>query len=188
MTEVFSDAIDSLGIPYEGIGIGYGDGVIDNERYGMRKFLYYNWNFGINGRPTLASHYYNYMQGFWKNGQRMAYSGDGLSAGSGANLEIAADYMFPGDTDPINGERSGLKLTIGPKFCQQPRETDCSFKARAPSPWSLRTTTASQWGWFGQGPRRDPFESVQLLRIADDKAQACSTTALKSCQARMLRM
>ena len=55
LTDVFSDAIDSLGIPYEGIGIGYGDGVVDNERYGMRKFLYYNWNFGINGQPTLAS-------------------------------------------------------------------------------------------------------------------------------------
>ena len=28
------DAVDSLGIPYDGIGIGYGDGVVDNERYG----------------------------------------------------------------------------------------------------------------------------------------------------------
>ena len=42
LTSVFTDAIDSLGIPYRGIGIGYGDGVVDNERYGMRKFLYYN--------------------------------------------------------------------------------------------------------------------------------------------------
>ena len=44
LTSVFTDAVDSLGIPYRGIGIGYGDGVIDNERYGMRKFLYYNWS------------------------------------------------------------------------------------------------------------------------------------------------
>ena len=68
MTTVFSDAIDPLGIPYQGIGIGYGDGVIDNERYGMRKFIYYNWNFGINGKPTLAAQYYNYMRSFGKTG------------------------------------------------------------------------------------------------------------------------
>ena len=45
----------------------------------MRKFIYYNWNFGINGQPTLAAQYYNYMRGYWKNGQRMAYGGDGLT-------------------------------------------------------------------------------------------------------------
>ena len=27
---------------YKGLGIGYGDGVVDNERYGMRAFIYYN--------------------------------------------------------------------------------------------------------------------------------------------------
>ena len=71
LTEVFTDAIDSLGIPYEGIGIGYGDGVVDNERFGMRRFVYYN-NSGnnINGEPTTPLHYYNYMNGIWKNGQK----------------------------------------------------------------------------------------------------------------------
>ena len=38
LTENSADAIDSLGIPYQGIGIGYGDGVVDNERFGMRSF------------------------------------------------------------------------------------------------------------------------------------------------------
>ena len=45
LTTNFSDAVDSLGIPYAGIGIGYGDGVIDNERFGMRRFVYYNNRF-----------------------------------------------------------------------------------------------------------------------------------------------
>ena len=40
LTENIQDAIDSNGIPYSGLGIGYGDGIIDNERYGMRKFVY----------------------------------------------------------------------------------------------------------------------------------------------------
>ena len=103
LTTNFSDAVDSLGIPYQGIGIGYGDGVIDNERFGMRKFLYHNFgSSGLQGLPSLAPDFYNYMTGFWLNGQRMAYGGDALNPGSGADLGIAADYMFPGDTDTFN--------------------------------------------------------------------------------------
>ncbi|MCH2197485.1 MAG: hypothetical protein MK081_01780 [Flavobacteriales bacterium] len=72
LTTDFQDAVDSLGIPYRGIGIGYGDNVIDNERFGMRRFVYYN-NSGnnINGEPSIPTHYYNYMNGIWKNGQKM---------------------------------------------------------------------------------------------------------------------
>ena len=29
------------GIVYRGIGVGYSDGIIDNERFGMRRFTYY---------------------------------------------------------------------------------------------------------------------------------------------------
>jgi hypothetical protein len=32
------------GIVYKGIGVGYGDGVVDNERFGMRRFIYHNNN------------------------------------------------------------------------------------------------------------------------------------------------
>ena len=77
----------------------------------MRRFVYYNNGFGVNGQPTQALHYYNYMNGIWKNGQRMAYGGDGISAGTGANLEIPADYMFPGDTDPYNWGTQGVNVT-----------------------------------------------------------------------------
>ena len=110
LTANFSNAVDSLGIPYEGIGIGYGDGVVDNERFGMRRFIYFNWGSGPNTLPTTAGHFYNYMRGYWKNGQRMAYGGDGLNAGTGADLEIPADYMFPGDTDPYQWGTEGVPV------------------------------------------------------------------------------
>jgi hypothetical protein len=42
LTQIVQDALDSNGIPYSGLGIGYGDGIVDNERYGMRKFVFYN--------------------------------------------------------------------------------------------------------------------------------------------------
>lgn len=101
LTTDIIDAIDQDGIPYKGLGIGYGDGVTDNERFGMRKFVYYNNSQNpVNGEPALPSHFYNYMRGFWKNGQRMAYGGNGAS---GPNVtDVPADYMFPDDTDPLH--------------------------------------------------------------------------------------
>ena len=174
LTEVFTDAIDSLGIPYDGIGIGYGDGVIDNERYGMRKFLYFNWNFGVNGQPTLASHYYNYMRGYWKNGQRMAYGGDGLTASTGANLDIPADYMFPGETDPYQWGTVGIPVEPWTEFEAGNPPGDRLFLQSA-GPFTLEPgdynniTVGMVWARASGG---EPFESVKLLRLADDKAQA----------------
>ncbi|MDA0904069.1 MAG: T9SS C-terminal target domain-containing protein, partial [Bacteroidetes bacterium] len=174
LTDVFTDAIDSLGIPYDGIGIGYGDGVVDNERYGMRKFLYFNWNYGVNGQPTLASHYYNYMRGFWKNGQRMAYGGDGLNASTGADLAIPADYMFPGDTDPYQWGTVGIQVDPWTEFGAGNPPGDRLFLQSA-GPFTLEPgdynniTVGMVWARASGG---EPFESVKLLRLADDKAQA----------------
>ena len=174
LTTNFSDAIDSLGIPYQGIGIGYGDGIIDNERYGMRKFIYYNWNFGINGQPTLAAQYYNYMRGFWKNGQRMAYGGDGLTAATGADLEIPADYMFPDDTDPYAWGTSGVDVEPWTEVGAGNPPGDRLFLQSA-GPFTLEPgdynniTVGMVWARATGG---EPFESVELLRLADDKAQS----------------
>ena len=174
LTTVFTDAVDSLGIPYDGIGIGYGDGVVDNERYGMRKFLYYNWNFGVNGQPTQALHYYNYMKGFWKNGQRMAYGGDGISAGTGANLEIPADYMFPGDTDPYRWGTQGVNVEDWSEYETGNPAGDRLFLQSA-GPFTLEPgdyNNITVGMIYARANSGEPFESVKLLRLADDKAQS----------------
>jgi hypothetical protein len=175
LTLDFSDAQDSLGIPYRGIGIGYGDGVIDNERFGMRKFLYYN-NSGnsINGEPTTALDYYNYMKGFWKNGQRMAYGGDGLNPNLGADLSIEADYMFPGDTDPNAWGTQGTPVDPWTEVGEGNPANDRRFMQSAgpftlePGDWNNITVGMV----YGRATAGEPFESVEIVRIADDKAQA----------------
>ena len=47
------------GIPYKGLGIGYGDGIADNERYGMKRFTYFD---SLNDRfdPQTAPEYWLY--------------------------------------------------------------------------------------------------------------------------------
>lgn len=88
-------------------GLGYHDPnaldpdtIVDNERFGMRRFVYYNNSGGNNGNPSLAIHYYNYMRGIWQNGQRMRHGGDGLNATGVEDIPTA--FMFPGDSDPLH--------------------------------------------------------------------------------------
>ena len=104
----------------------------------------------------------------------MAYGGDGLSAGSGANLEIAADYMFPGDTDPYQWGTVGVEVDDWTEISANNPAGDRLFLQSA-GPFTLEPgdynniTVGMVWARATGG---EPFESVQLLRIADDKAQA----------------
>ena len=104
----YQAAINGDGMPYKGIGIGYGDDVIDNERYGMRAFLYHNNSTGppATQDPSIATDYYNYLRGIWKDGTIMSYGGIGYDPGNAS--AVPAEYMLPGESDPIGWGTSGL--------------------------------------------------------------------------------
>ena len=142
-------------------GFGFGDGIIDNERFGMTNFLYYQNNSNsVNGNPSGASDYYKYMTTTWRNGQPLSYGGDGTSA------SINAKYMFPGTSDPLGfgtalvpqspwdetsagnlpSDRRGLGMT-GPfkLYPSTPQEIDFAYVyARASSGGNLASVTAMQ--------------------------------------------
>ncbi len=87
-------------------GVGFGDGEVDNERYGMTKFLYFISSAGVQGDPQFADEYYKYMKAVWKDGTAMEYGGNGhISSGA---YGPACNFMFPGLSDPCywgtNGE------------------------------------------------------------------------------------
>ncbi|MFT4879030.1 MAG: hypothetical protein ACJAU0_000238 [Flavobacteriales bacterium] len=172
LTESISEAIAESGIPYSGIGIGYGDGIEDNERFGMRRFVYYNnGQDPENGEPTTPIHYYNYMNGIWKHGQKMVYGGDGVNVGT---TEIEADYMFPGDTDPLNWSTAGIATDEWTEQTAGNPSADRRFIQSA-GPFTLlpgdynNITMGVVWARATGG---GAFASVELLQEADDKAQA----------------
>lgn len=76
-------------------GTNYGDGIVDNERLGMSKFLSYNNDFSVTGNPVGAGDFYNYLSGTWKDATPWTYGGTGHLTGA------ACDYMFPGVSDPL---------------------------------------------------------------------------------------
>jgi len=85
------------------------DSLVDNERFGMRRFVYHNNSSADNGDPSASAHYYNYLRGIWKNGQRMLYGGDGLR-GPGTET-VPTDFMFPGVSDSLLWGTNGVSVT-----------------------------------------------------------------------------
>ena len=166
-------------------GIGYGDGVIDNERFGMRRFLYYsNTTNGANPNqtdPINASDYYNYLRGFWKDGTKFVYGGSGHISDPDANPLIPCDFMFPGTTDPLGWGTGGEPQPNWTEQTANNTPNDRRFVESA-GPFVLKPgavnniTVGVVWARSSNG---DPFQSVESLRTADDKAQALFENCFK---------
>ena len=159
-------------------GIGYGDGVIDNERFGMRRFLYYsNTTNGANPNqtdPIKATDYYNYLQGKWKDGTPFYYGGSGHISDPEANTSVESDFMFPGDTDPLGWGTGGIPQEPWTEQTAGNVPNDRRFLQSAGpfilKPGSVNNITVGVC--YARSTDVDPFASVEVLRRADDKAQA----------------
>ena len=170
LTTDISLANADKGIPYAGLGIGYGDGVVDNERFGMRRFGYFDRNLPANiyGDPNLAIDFYNYMLGYWLDGTPYTYGGDGHGG------TLVTDYCFPGDTDPYGWGQDG---TVMPDWTEV-SEGNIKFDRRffqAAGPFTLQPGALNNITFgvvYAKSTSGDPFQSVELVRKADDKAQA----------------
>ena len=166
-------------------GIGYGDGIVDNERFGMRRFLYYsNITNGANPNqtdPITASDYYNYLRGYWKDGSPFYYGGSGHISDSEADPSIQCDFMFPGDTDPLGWGTGGVPQAPWTEQSSNNPPNDRRFVESA-GPFVLKPgavnniTVGVVWARANSG---DPFASVEVLRRADDKAQALFENCFK---------
>lgn len=89
-------------------GSGFGDGEVDNERYGMNRFIYFNnGGFAYMTDPSIAPEYYDYLRGIWKDGSSMLYGGNGHSTSGGDPL-FPTRFMFPGDSDPCHWGTNGV--------------------------------------------------------------------------------
>ncbi|PLX02634.1 MAG: hypothetical protein C0595_10220 [Marinilabiliales bacterium] len=71
-------------------GQNFGDGIVDNERFGMTRFIYNNNSSGNTGDPNIAPEYYNYLKGLSKDGTPIFPDGPDCL------------FMFPGDSDPCD--------------------------------------------------------------------------------------
>lgn len=158
-------------------GVNFGNGIVDDERFGMRRFVYHN-NADAPGPymqdPRFAPQYYNYLQGIWLDNTKMLYGGNGHTS-TGA-YGPSCDFMFPGDTDVCDWGTGGLP-PAGPKYwteeVAQNKEGDRRFMQSA-GPFTLEPgavnyiTVGIPWARAASG---GPWASVKLLQVVDDKCQ-----------------
>ena len=173
------EARDQGGIPYKGIGIGYGDGIANNERFGMRAFIYFNRN-SPNANitdPANASHFYNYLRSIWKNGLDQTYGGTGYDE----NSSLRAYYMFPGDSDPVGWGTNCVPQPAWSETTPTPATPDRRFVQSA-GPFTLEPgayNNITVGVVYARAISGGAAASLGPLRVADDKAQALFDNCFK---------
>jgi hypothetical protein len=174
-------------------GVNFGDSIANNERFGMRRFVFHNNDNSNRGDPEKAPEYYRLLQGIWKDGTPMHY-GALAHPDYGGVLGPECDFMFPGTTDPCNwgvknptdrdffnyqdygGARGWIEETVA-----NDQPGDRRFMQSA-GPFTLRRgsvnyiTVGIPWARSYSG---GAWQSVELLKIADDKCQALFENCFK---------
>jgi len=174
------EAHEYLGIPYEGLGLGYGDGIADNERMGMRRFIYYTNGGGVQGDPQNAAEYYGYMQGEWGTSGNMHTFGDNGLSGS-----IPSNYMFPGNSDPAGwGTASAGQAPDDSEWSEitAGQDPDDRRFVQLAGPFTLRPGAVNNLTVgvvFGRSFNGDLLGSVDAMKVADTKAQSLFDACFK---------
>ncbi len=96
-------------------GNGFGDGVIDNEFWGLNGFTYFNNDGSVTGSPVNDQDYLNYLSGYWKDGTHMVHGGAGHQNSTTATT-IETTFMFPGQSDPLFFGSSGVATNTWTEF------------------------------------------------------------------------
>ncbi len=172
------EALNGLGYlnPLDSLTANGIDSIIDNERFGMRRFLFHNNSQGSTGDPTFAVEYYNLMRSIWITGQDMIFGGTGFNQ---SGLGLPADFMFPGDTDPLHWGTNGIDPNYGiPGGWTEENEGNAPQDRRfvqSAGPFTLdpgEFNNITVGVVYARAATGGPFASVELLRQADDKAQS----------------
>jgi len=167
------------GLGYRNEEDAFPDSIIDNERFGMRRFLYHNNASGPSATqdPQIAIHYYNMMRGIWRDGTPMTFGGQGYNPTQPTALD--ADFMFPGESDPLHWGTSGVDPNYGnPGGWTEENEGNEAGDRRfvqSAGPFTLdpgEFNNITVGVVYARANTGGPFASVSSLFLADDKAQA----------------
>ena len=168
-------------------GVNFGDSIEDNERFGMRRFVYHNNNNSVTGDPDVAGEYYNMLRGIWKDNSKMRYGGNAHSSNGGNGPEC--DFMFPAMTDLCNWGTKGvdpIPSQYGADGWTEANVGNAPYDRRfmqSAGPFTLKPgsvnyiTVGIPWARAAQGGAQ---ASVDLLKRADDKCQSLFENCFKT--------
>ena len=168
-------------------GVNFGDGIVDNERFGMRRFVYHNNDNTVVGDPSVAFEYYNMLQGIWKDNSKMKYGGNAHTSNGGNGPDC--DFMFPGLSDVCNWGTQGVDPNVsqyGSDGWTEAAVGNAPYDRRfmqSAGPFTLKPgsvnyiTVGIPWARASQGGAQ---ASVELLKLADDKCQSLFENCFKT--------
>ncbi len=168
-------------------GVNFGDSIVDNERFGMRRFVFHNNSSGPVGDPGVAFEYYNLLRGIWKDNTKMRYGGNAHASNGGNGPDC--DFMFPGLSDVCNWGTQGVDpnpTQYGPDGWTEKNVGNAPADRRimqSAGPFTLKPgsvnyiTVGIPWARAAQGGAQ---ASVDLLKRADDKCQMLFENCFKT--------
>jgi hypothetical protein len=121
--------------------------------------VYYNNDFSVTGNPSRPEHYWNYLNGRWKDGLSITYGGNGRGGTD------TASFMFPGSSDPAG--RVDWTERIAGNTPQDRRFLQCSGPFQLLPGSKNEVTVAVVWARATTGGATGSFN---LLKEASDKA------------------
>jgi len=111
--------------------------------------------------PDKSTDFYGYMSGFWKDGTPVTYGGTGYGGTE------PAKYMFPWDTDPS---------FPGQPWSEEGNAHGDRRFVQSAGPFTLKPGAVNKITigvvWARASAGEDQLKSVELMKTADDKAQA----------------
>lgn len=141
------------------------------EQIIMAKFVYYNnVNSTPDGNPDGVAHFYNYLRGVWGDGLQVTYGGDGRD-----QAQPLCNFMFPGTSDPAFPTTPWTEVTAA-NIAGDRRFLQSAGKFTLEPGAVNYITTGVVWKKAGSG---GPLASVELMKLADDKAQALFNNCFK---------
>lgn len=136
-------------------------------RLDMGTFVYYENDWSLRGNPEVATHFYGYLRGYWKDGSHMVDNGQNGYPGTAAGPET--NYMYSGDGGWCGGGGSGwTEVSAG----NQP--FDRRFLQSA-GPFTLQPGAVNNivvGAVWARGYYNDQLGSVCEVLTADDIAQS----------------
>jgi hypothetical protein len=158
-------------------GMNFGDEIVDNERWGMTRFMYHNGaGQGVHPAttyPAQTKDYYNYLRGHWKDDSPLSYGGTGHISGGG-DPNTPAYFMWPGNSDPCGFGTQGNPMPDWSEETENNPPDDRRFTISS-GPFTLlpgesnEITVGAIWARATSG---GPYASVEALKRSTDKAQA----------------
>jgi hypothetical protein len=158
------EGILGYGLNPPSVGVNFFEGpqrIVGNDtsEIGLTKFVYYNNDGSVTGNPNRPEHYWNYLNGRWKDGLNISYGGNGRGGSD------TASFMFPGKTDPSRRADWTERIAGNNPGDRRFLQTAGSFSLLPGS--KNQVTVAVVWA---RGTTGGATGSFNLLKEASDKA------------------